>query len=423
MVVGGVVGCGGGCGGGGVWGVVVVGGVVGCGGGCGGGVCVGGGGGWGLAVCAVAGGFWEGLEPICVLNLRPQTSGMGPSFRIYDYQIRTAQVFPLVDALLLFVCICLCVLLTAEASGTELFYEVGVVSESEFLRLVGVPPADLKKKATLLKSTEEGGTLKVWFVSLRGLDVGELHAIRKMRVYHKVEVVQDQVLLDHAEQLCEHQAKSWFDFAQSKQMDKRPHGCKISQRGLLPTIASLQEDAEKVLATRRQQLKDSIHAKRKKPAGSESDEDEEGEDDNQAGKEQGNVSGDEEDELAKLLEEGQAGAGVPARPKAKAVASACLRLGQEEEEPKRPVKRRKAKDADADGEPEADAEDADNQPKSELQQLEADDPDMHEVAMKHQELTKTGTKASLWKQLQVAHALADDWDGRTLTAVGGAQLG
>ena len=139
-----------------------------------------------------------------------------------------------------------------------MYYEVGCLSEAEFAKLVGLPPADLKlqKKFTLLKSQEEGATLKVWLVSLSDLDVGEVLAMRKLKIYHRVEVLQDCIALSHADNLNEQQGKTWFDFLKKQEMDKdRPTAAKVQGRGQLPTVRELQEEAREILEARREKVR------------------------------------------------------------------------------------------------------------------------------------------------------------------------
>ena len=140
---------------------------------------------------------------------------------------------------------------------------MGILTEMDFTRLVGVPPSDLglQKKFVVLKSHEEGTSLKVWFCSLAGLDYGEVASMRKMKIYHRVEVVQDTVLLDRTANLTDQQGKTWFDFARKQELEKhRPSGAKISNRMQHPTLAQLKEEAEEVLHARRDKVKADFQA-------------------------------------------------------------------------------------------------------------------------------------------------------------------
>ena len=124
--------------------------------------------------------------------------------------------------------------------------------------MVGLPPADLKlqKKFTLLKSQEEGSTLKVWFVSLAGLELGEVLSMRKLRIFHRVEVIQDTMLLAQDDNLEEQQGNAWFEFAQKDEFDRqRPAAAKVSQRDKLPTVENLQNDAAAILEERREKVR------------------------------------------------------------------------------------------------------------------------------------------------------------------------
>ena len=133
-----------------------------------------------------------------------------------------------------------------------MYYEIALVTEAEFVRLIGCSAKDLKKKPMKLRYHEEGDTLNVYPLSLRGMSDADVFSVRKMRVFHRAQLLSDQYLVTKEDQCAEQQATNWFDFACKNERAKRPQGIRMSQRNTLPTLAQLREDAEKVQSERRE---------------------------------------------------------------------------------------------------------------------------------------------------------------------------
>ena len=75
-----------------------------------------------------------------------------------------------------------------------MYYEVGVLSEAEFTRLIGLHPKDLKCTVATI-TNEEGSTMTGICVSLKEVPVQELFAMRKLRMSRSVKVGMGESLL------------------------------------------------------------------------------------------------------------------------------------------------------------------------------------------------------------------------------------
>ena len=131
-----------------------------------------------------------------------------------------------------------------------------MLSDTEFVELIGVAPADLKMTPVKIKRTEEGGSMsRAYLVSLRGLDAGDVHALRKLRVFHTATVELDSYMLTRDSQISETQGPAWLDFVRSAEQKDLPSGAKLANRLKLKTMHDLQTEAEDVLEARRQKLR------------------------------------------------------------------------------------------------------------------------------------------------------------------------
>jgi hypothetical protein len=91
--------------------------------------------------------------------------------------------------------------------GYDVYYEVGLLSEGEFIRLTGLPPKDLKAKVFKFKQ-EDGEPLTAYLISLRDLEAGAVASIRKMKIWHKYCIEHDEIMLDSNRQLHQDQGNS-----------------------------------------------------------------------------------------------------------------------------------------------------------------------------------------------------------------------
>ncbi len=68
-----------------------------------------------------------------------------------------------------------------------MYFEVAVLTESEFVAIIGLHPKDLKVSSVSL-TNEEGGQMSGYLVSLKDMPSSELPSIRKLRMSRDVTV-------------------------------------------------------------------------------------------------------------------------------------------------------------------------------------------------------------------------------------------
>ena len=71
-------------------------------------------------------------------------------------------------------------------------------------------------------SSEEGESFTGYMMSLRGLPVDEIFAMRRMKMSHQVTVQLDKLLLLHTDQIAEDQGDEWLNFATAQLKTERP---------------------------------------------------------------------------------------------------------------------------------------------------------------------------------------------------------
>ena len=312
-------------------------------------------------------------------------------------------------------------------SGHELYYEVGVLTEAEYTHVIGVNPADLKHKHVMMKNNEEGTQFKAFLISLAGMSLSDVLATRKLKCFHRVSVLHSKYMHCREDELIEGQSSAWHDYARKTEVADRPKPAKLARRGALPTLASLREEAEALLATRRDKIReahglsnaaDAAAAKGKKKKLKDGDcEDDEIEQSQDTEDEGAESESQEEDDIQD----------ADAKPKAVAAPSAANRLQAQDSVPKNRAARRKKEKVDPDAlaiedHPEADRHSASTAGKTRdpaRNSLASLDPELYHVAEKRAAITKkTVEDFAFWKGLNVENAWSDKWDGRTMTAAG-----
>ena len=97
--------------------------------------------------------------------------------------------------------------------GTQTFQDYGLVDDTDFLRLTGVTPkmAGVKPCPVSIKGPS-AKDVDMYLLSLRGLDVGEILAMRRTRVYFVDNVVCEKCYLNPKDQLLDDQATFVFKY-------------------------------------------------------------------------------------------------------------------------------------------------------------------------------------------------------------------
>ena len=148
-----------------------------------------------------------------------------------------------------------------------MFTQMGIVTDSEFVRLVGSAPKDVGAKPVEAKN-EEGEKKNMYVMSLRGLPLEELLSIRKIEISHSVSVDHIEHLLLQEKQLTQDQGMVWAESTCKQQIKTRPSS--VTNAGLagLHTLEYYQKKAAEIEKRRQEQM------------GAEAEEDEADEEDN-----------------------------------------------------------------------------------------------------------------------------------------------
>lgn len=147
--------------------------------------------------------------------------------------------------------------------GREVFTEVGVVTESELQDLVQrVSSVQIEKvkatgltPTTVLKDHLGEPANSMYLISLRNLPCGEIHALRRMKVFSSGVVHMDNVLVDARRQIRECEAREMFIHHVSKFIQNMPTGFhdRSGFRNIATTediVAKLQKHERKVQEAR-----------------------------------------------------------------------------------------------------------------------------------------------------------------------------
>lgn len=133
------------------------------------------------------------------------------------------------------------------------YIDLGVLTESEFIRLAGCSPKDVGAKAIELANEE--GDLKVFYViSLHDLPPHELTAIRKVRLSHSTCVQHLEHLLLPERQLTQDQGKTWANCASRQLVKSRPSSLTFAGRGGLHSLEYYRNKAAELEVRRSQAL-------------------------------------------------------------------------------------------------------------------------------------------------------------------------
>lgn len=254
-------------------------------------------------------------------------------------------------------------------SGTTVFFDAGLLTESEFVDLFGGSPKDIKGYKPISCKNEEGETRNFYVISLKGIDGDKILSMRRCRLSHEVTVEQSEFQLLATEQLTSQQGKDWFAFASRGHFEKvRP--VRASGRSNLKSGADFFEIADRKERDRREELEES------------------------------DASNDEQNALEEMdadAEEEKAN-----EPKHVQVADASTMLGTTFAVPaEKPKKRRKIDREEDDLEGDM-PEEAGSNASSQLAHLAKIDNEMYQVAKKHNALTQRPTPGCLFNLNVVA---------------------
>lgn len=140
---------------------------------------------------------------------------------------------------------------TTNERGTEVYFEVGLVTASELLKLSKGVAASAVKMKTTAERNEHGEKQDLYLISLAGMGAGDVAAMRKIKVFDRVHLSHGQLLLQPCNQIRLEQGEVVFDHNFAREVAQKTDGLKPAGRLRLPTLASIQEKADMVIANRR----------------------------------------------------------------------------------------------------------------------------------------------------------------------------
>ena len=211
-----------------------------------------------------------------------------------------------------------------QRQGLEIYTEVGLLTETELLKFTDVKPTALKLESSLLQN-QLGDPSNLFVISLAGLSCGDIHSLRRMRVFCEVGTSQDEILVAAAKMLAPDQGSRTYKHHVKTQVSNNPlHLRDASGFNNIHTIQDLMVKAEgiKEAKTAKELKKQDLAEAMKEDESSEDQEDEEGATTTTKGKA---VISQASSRLARLQEEKQAKA------KAKSVRGAGKKKKKEDE--------------------------------------------------------------------------------------------
>jgi hypothetical protein len=138
-----------------------------------------------------------------------------------------------------------------QSQGRMGFFDVGFLSDSECVRLTKLTSQKLKNATW----TEDGVDVKGTIVSLLGMPVDEIFAMRKVRIFQTIQLNLTEFLLSEEKNLRPEQGKELFNLASARDVANRVDGMKGVGRLRLPTLAALQDKADKIIRLREEKEK------------------------------------------------------------------------------------------------------------------------------------------------------------------------
>ena len=283
--------------------------------------------------------------------------------------------------------------------------EVGAPTEVEVLRLFGVSAAQLALKKLEVVS-EDNATLAVFPIDLYGLPAHKVGSMRKLRMSSAVAIAHEEHFVVPSEQLTDDQGQKWLRYLQSQHVSKRNSQVVFKGQHAAQTYEALHARSCEIrgVLTEQQQA---TYEREPEPVGDDENAEamkvEPGDEDEDAFL---SAKRPRREDPAELLRKaagdssrGRAPRGGRARGGGRGGRSANTRK-----------KKRAGEDAEASDADQA-GEDADV-PELDYEILKARDPEMHEVAEKHLELTCK--RSQCFFDLGVARYLHSEKLGQTI---------
>lgn len=144
---------------------------------------------------------------------------------------------------------------TVRSEGHSVYFELGVVTDDDLKRLTKVDGAWSGKQLSLAALTESRLTLEqnsyaanVYFISLRGLPVDEILAMRRIRLTSSLRTVLKEFHLCKEEMLDDNHGQVQYEFQSNEKDKKHPSAWHpVSAASPPMTIEQIAEKAQKYL--------------------------------------------------------------------------------------------------------------------------------------------------------------------------------
>ena len=131
--------------------------------------------------------------------------------------------------------------------GVLTYRDLGLLTDSEFKDVLRVAPNTAKIKPVSWVN-EEGQTLSGFLVSLMGCPCSIVHAIRKVRLYSRIQVSFANLLVQPGKQLSDSQGQNFYHAACEQELNKRPRYMKLSNLWRLKQCGDIIDLAEELEA-------------------------------------------------------------------------------------------------------------------------------------------------------------------------------
>ncbi|CAE7364046.1 unnamed protein product, partial [Symbiodinium sp. CCMP2456] len=128
-----------------------------------------------------------------------------------------------------------------------MYFEYGFPTAEQFTRLCGATPQSLGLKPVDAR-TEEGKMTTGYIVSLDGISFGDYVSMRKLQVFHELEVLWQKLYVEPELQLNTAQGQQWYDHAGKKLVSNRAAGFKVCGRSGLKSLSELKLTVQEIQA-------------------------------------------------------------------------------------------------------------------------------------------------------------------------------
>ncbi|OLP83771.1 hypothetical protein AK812_SmicGene35416 [Symbiodinium microadriaticum] len=128
-----------------------------------------------------------------------------------------------------------------------MYFEYGFPAAEQLTRLCGASPQSLGLKPVEAR-TEEGKMTSGYIISLDGITFGEYVSMRKLRVFHELQVAWQKLYVEPERQLTAAQGQEWYEHATKTLVSARQTGFKVSGRGGLKSLPEMKVTAQEMQA-------------------------------------------------------------------------------------------------------------------------------------------------------------------------------